>query len=176
MCRRTVRTCGGGKRVRRTAPASCGGSGGHRTERIKRAAGICGPQTSAGAYNTRRQGADRRRRAGRVTAPKKTRVRTRGRGYGRRHAAGRFKRRCGRRLCGSKHRRGRAGLQILAHFGHVLPVALGHVRHAAAGVLPRFDGDGPVKLLPQRAVALLRFIRGGNSSSSICARRHARFS
>ena len=24
MCRRTVRTCGGGKRVRRTAPASCG--------------------------------------------------------------------------------------------------------------------------------------------------------
>ena len=35
------------------------------------------------------------------------------------------------------------------------------MRHAAAGVLPRFDGDGPVKLLPQRAVALLRFIRGG---------------
>ena len=60
--------------VLRRHPAA--GSGGHRTERIKRAEGICGPQTSSGAYNTRRQGADRHRRAGRVTAPKKTRVRT----------------------------------------------------------------------------------------------------
>lgn len=39
-------------------------------------------------------------------------------------------------------------LQILAHFGHVLPVAFGHVRHTALWVMPRFNGYGFIKLPP----------------------------
>ena len=45
---------------------------------------------------------------------------------------------------------------------HGDPVALWHVAHAEAGVLPLLDGDGVVEPLPQEAVAGFRFIRRGH--------------
>ena len=42
---------------------------------------------------------------------------------------------------------------------HGVPVPLGHVGHAAAGVVPLPDGDGVVEPLPQQAVAGLRLVR-----------------
>ena len=45
---------------------------------------------------------------------------------------------------------------------HGAPVALGHVAHAEAGILPFLDCDGVVEPLPQEAVAGFRFIRRGH--------------
>ena len=45
--------------------------------------------------------------------------------------------------------------QLILHLQHVFPVSFGTVRHAAAGVFPRSDGDGLVKSLPKDAVAQL---------------------
>ena len=42
---------------------------------------------------------------------------------------------------------------------HGVPVPLGHVGHAAAGVLPLPDGDGVVKPLPELPVGGLRLVR-----------------
>ena len=45
---------------------------------------------------------------------------------------------------------------------HGAPVALGHVAHPQAGVLPLLDGDGVVEPLPKEAVAGFRLVRRGH--------------
>ena len=51
---------------------------------------------------------------------------------------------------------GKAGMGLFTlKFSHISPVSLGHVCHAAFGVVSSLDGDGIVKSPPHLAVQLL---------------------
>ena len=64
---------------------------------------------------------------------------------------------CGQRL---PHRNGQR-LLTAAQLIHMQPIALGHMGHAAAGIVPCLNFDGVVKLLPQGLKIGLAAVGGG---------------